>query len=310
MIKIESVVKKYGQQSAVDGLTFEISDGQVVGLLGPNGAGKTTTMNIVTGVIFPDSGRVLVNGHGYDRYEREIKRQIGYLSENNPLYSSLLVYESLELAGELKGMSRSEFRQALPRVVENTGIGEVLSRTIDSLSKGFKQRVGLAQALINDPPILVLDEPTEGLDPNQRQDIRKLIRDLGTERTVLLSTHVMQEVEALCTHVVVINKGKIVARNTVEGLRQAQKGQVLIEIEMAGERGVEVLGNLGSHYGIEIATAQPSVFAIDSSQRVDFYQRVGVLTSDRAYLTRMLERQENLEEVFHRLTSEKDSHET
>lgn len=233
-LSIKALTKSYYGKKALDNVTFSIQAGEIVGLLGPNGAGKTTTMSIITGILAPESGEVLFDGQKMTAVnEIAIKQKIGFLSEANPLYMDMLVIEYLNYMGELRGMSKQERREAIKRVIKETGIEDKLYQPIEELSKGYKQRVGLAQAILHQPEILILDEPTEGLDPNQRATIRDLISHLGKDRTVLLSTHVLSEVQAVCDKVVILNEGKLVRQGSVEEIvKQGQQGQkVLVEAQ-------------------------------------------------------------------------------
>ena len=210
-IEVKEITKKYGSQLAVNKVSFDIPTGEIVGFIGPNGAGKSTTMKIITGTLPPDEGSVLIKGLPALENQNQIRRMIGYLPEHNPLYLEMYIREYLHyVAGlyELKGKSR---KVKVEHVIERTGLGPEVSKTIGKLSKGYRQRVGLAQAMIHDPDILILDEPTTGLDPNQLSEIRHLISHIGREKTVLLSTHILQEVEAICDRVIIIDQGKIVA---------------------------------------------------------------------------------------------------
>jgi ABC-2 type transport system ATP-binding protein len=226
-ISVESLTKVYGQQKAVDGISFSAKPG-VLGFLGPNGAGKSTTMKILTGYIPQTSGKASVCGFDVETQALEVKRNIGYLPESNPLYQEMYVRESMAFIANIHGVPDAEKR--IDEVIELTGLTPEKHKKISQLSKGYKQRVGLAQAILHDPQVLILDEPTSGLDPNQLIGIRQLIRDLGKTKTIILSTHIMQEVEAVCSHVVIINKGQIVANDTLDGLRNANKGKSLEDI--------------------------------------------------------------------------------
>lgn len=216
MIEVQELTKKYGKQVAVDRLSFRISGGNVVGLLGPNGAGKSTTMRMLSGYLLPDSGTAAVGGFDVVKESMRVREHIGYLPENNPLYPHMYVREYLRFMGALHGMKKD--RRRTEHVIELTGLGPESHKKLGQLSKGYRQRAGLAQALLHDPPVLILDEPTSGLDPNQLTGMRELIRELGKEKTVILSTHIMQEVELLCRHVLIINKGKIVANDPLPAL--------------------------------------------------------------------------------------------
>ncbi len=226
-ISVESLTKVYGPQKAVDGISFSAKPG-VLGFLGPNGAGKSTTMKILTGFIPQTSGKASVCGFDVETQALEVKRNIGYLPESNPLYQDMYVKESLAFIAGIHKIPEPEKR--INEIIELTGLTPEQHKKIGQLSKGYRQRVGLAQAILHDPQVLILDEPTSGLDPNQLIGIRQLIRDLGKTKTIILSTHIMQEVEAVCDQVIIINKGKIVANDTLEGLRKKNSGKTLENI--------------------------------------------------------------------------------
>ncbi|MDR3134274.1 MAG: ATP-binding cassette domain-containing protein [Prevotellaceae bacterium] len=209
MILVDNITKIYGAQKALDGVSFSVQRGKVLGLLGPNGAGKSTLMKILTGYLAPTSGKAVVNGFDLSQQALEARRTIGYLPENNPLYPDLYVREYLKFMGSLHKLGR-KLDKRINEVIESVGITAEQHKKIGQLSKGYRQRVGLAQALLHEPPVLILDEPTTGLDPNQIVDIRQLISGLGRERIVLFSTHIMQEVEAVCNRIVIIHQGKLV----------------------------------------------------------------------------------------------------
>ncbi|UCC75018.1 MAG: ATP-binding cassette domain-containing protein [Gemmatimonadota bacterium] len=239
MIALENVSKSFGPTVAVDDVSFTVDRGEVVGFLGPNGAGKSTTMRLITNYLEPDSGAVLIDGTDVREDPVAARRRIGYLAENNPLYEEMLVCEYLRFVGDLRGIGMDGPGSALDDAVRATGIAEVFYRPIGELSKGYKQRLGLAVATLHRPDFLILDEPTEGLDPNQRQEIRRLIREAGKERTVILSTHVLPEVEETCRRIVVIHEGKIVADGSTEDLvAQARdtstKRTVVVEVKGEG----------------------------------------------------------------------------
>jgi ABC-2 type transport system ATP-binding protein len=244
MISVEAISKRYGELRAVDGLSFDVRRGEVVGFLGPNGAGKSTTMKILTGALQPDEGRVLFDGAPIADDLPAAKRRIGYLPENNALYPDLLVSEYLDYAYRLRELPAGGRARALARVVEQTEVGSVFTRPIAQLSKGFRQRVGLAAAILHEPEILVLDEPTEGLDPNQRVGIRTLISEIGRDRTVILSTHVLGEVEATCTRLLIINRGRLAADGAPADLLDAQRAAARYLVEAAGTGVAEGLQGL------------------------------------------------------------------
>ncbi|MDO5510725.1 MAG: ATP-binding cassette domain-containing protein [Weeksellaceae bacterium] len=213
--QIDNVSKRYGEQWALKEVSFSVEDGEVIGLLGPNGAGKSTLMKCIVSTITPNSGHVYVQGKNVQQHPMETKRMIGYLSENNPLYLDMYVQEYLSLVADFRKCSRQDVEE----VIEKTGLTAERNKIIRALSKGYKQRVGLAQAIIHKPQLLILDEPTNGLDPNQIIEIRQLIKEVGHGKTVLLSTHIMQEVEALCTRVILLNKGQLIKDQNIENFK-------------------------------------------------------------------------------------------
>ena len=235
LLALDGVSKRFGGITAVDQVSFQVDRGQVVGFLGPNGAGKSTTMRMITQFIEPDTGSIKLDGVPLDDAGREAKRRLGYLPENNPLYIEMLVSEYLDFVGRLRELPAAERRSAVAEAVGGTGLEPVFHRPIGELSKGFRQRVGLAAAILHRPDLLILDEPTEGLDPNQRVEIRHLISNLGRERTVLLSTHVLPEVQFTCSRLLIINQGRIVADGPVDQLIARAKGASRIGVEAAGD---------------------------------------------------------------------------
>jgi ABC-2 type transport system ATP-binding protein len=237
LVQLQDVAKSFGGVRAVDGVSFSIGRGEVVGFLGPNGAGKTTTMRLITQGLEADEGRIEVDGRSVADHAIEARQRIGYLPESNPLYGEMLVREFLEYIARLKGLAGESLRTRIGRAVEQTGIGDMYNRPIGHLSKGYRQRTGLAQAILAEPDLLILDEPTEGLDPNQRAEIRSLITHLGAERTVLLSTHVMQEVRATCNRLLIIHHGRIIADGPVAALLAGgARGGVRVRVELEAER--------------------------------------------------------------------------
>jgi gliding motility-associated transport system ATP-binding protein len=218
VIRIENLVKAFGAKRAVDGISFEVAKGEVLGFLGPNGAGKSTTMRMITGFMPPSAGRVTIGGYDIAESPLEAKRLIGYLPENAASYPDMTVKGFLEFAAELRGLQGTRKKQAVVRVVELCFLGSVLRQSIDTLSKGYKHRTCLAQALIHDPQVLVMDEPTDGLDPNQKYEVRNLIREIGKEKAIIFSTHILEEVDAACTRAIIIDRGRIVASGTPDEL--------------------------------------------------------------------------------------------
>ncbi len=233
MIKIDHLVKHYGSNCALDDVSFEIAKGEVVGLLGPNGAGKSTTMNILTGYLSSSAGRVLVDGLNVLDEPMEVKRRIGYLPEQPPLYLDMTVEEYLIFVYNLKGCTLNRTKH-LEEICEVVKISDVYKRVIRNLSKGYRQRVGIAQALIGNPPVIIFDEPTVGLDPKQIIEIRNLIRSLGKDHTVILSTHILQEVQAVCDRIIIINKGRVVADELTENINRALEGNRRFRIKICG----------------------------------------------------------------------------
>ena len=299
-IKISGVSKFYGKQKALDQVSFEIGTGELVGFLGPNGAGKSTLMKIVTGFLAADGGSVEINGGLVETNNISIRSQIGYLPENNPLYTDLYVREYLEMvAGFYRLQDKKE--QVL-KMVELTGLKDEQHKKIGSLSKGYRQRVGLAQALIHDPAVLILDEPTTGLDPNQLEEIRQLIRTISANKTVMLSTHIMQEVEAVCSRVLIINKGKLVADGSIEQLKTgqfAQKQMVWVEFDKTPD--MDALRNIPGIHKIE--QTGKSSFLAESENNIDIRPllfQFAVLNG--LVLLTLKEQQQSLENVFQELT--------
>lgn len=235
MIEVKNLVKKYGNHTAVDHLNFTIEEGHVYGFLGPNGAGKSTTMNIMTGYLGATEGEVLINGHDILKEPEEAKRQIGYLPELPPLYMEMTVREYLEFVAELKGIAKKKRGESINEVEKMVKIWEVENRLIKNLSKGYRQRVGLAQAVLGFPEIIILDEPSVGLDPKQIIEIRDLIKELGKNHTVILSSHILSEISAVCDHIFIISKGKLVAGDSTENLMKQMSGAQEIELLVKGD---------------------------------------------------------------------------
>ena len=232
MIHVENLTKYYNNLCAVDQISFDISKGEIMGLLGPNGAGKTTTLQILTGFLRPTSGKIRVKDYSIDEDSLQIKKLLGYLPESAPLYHDMLVHDYLDYVANIRRLDSSKKIPRIRQLADLCGISEVMHKTINELSKGFKQRVGLAHAMMDDPEILVLDEPTSGLDPNQIIEIRDIIKQIGQEKTVILSTHILSEAEATCDRIVIINKGKIVANDSTHTLKQSASGNNLINISL------------------------------------------------------------------------------
>ena len=232
MIRVENLSKNYGDIQAVKSINFELNDGEVVGFLGANGAGKSTTLKVMTGYLTATSGNVYVNDLNINNHTHEIQKQIGYLPELNPIYAEMRVYDLLEFTGKIRNVTGKNFKKALAKVVEQCGLKGVIHRLVSECSKGYKQRIGLACAMIHDPKILILDEPVTGLDPNQIVEIRNLIKNLGTEKLVLMSSHILQEIQATVSRIIIINKGEIVADGTNDELMSGFMGNIKLTMEI------------------------------------------------------------------------------
>ena len=233
MIEVKNITKKYGKFTAVDNLNFKVEDHEIMGFLGPNGAGKSTTMNMITGYIEPTKGKIIVNGYDISKTPKKAKRQIGYMPESVPLYNDLTVREFIKYMADLKNVKRSEKKAEIEKVLEETGTKSVENKLIKNISRGYKQRVSMAGALIGNPDILILDEPTVGLDPKQITEIRNLIKKLGKTHTIILSSHILSEVSQICNKVIIINKGKILAIDTPENLEKQTQSEnnIIITVE-------------------------------------------------------------------------------
>ena len=238
MIEVKNVTKKYPNIKAVDNINFTIKDGEVVGFLGPNGAGKTTTMNMITGFIEPTEGQIIINGFDIVKKSKKAKKQIGYMPEGVPLYTELTAREFVNYMAELKDVKAKERKEAVEKAIEETGLKDVQNKLIKNLSRGYKQRVSMAGALVGNPEVIILDEPTVGLDPKQITEIRSLIKELGKKHTVILSSHILSEVSQICERVIIINHGKIVAIDTPENLenKTKEKNTILVTVEDKNEK--------------------------------------------------------------------------
>ncbi|MFK5857411.1 MAG: gliding motility-associated ABC transporter ATP-binding subunit GldA [Bacteroidota bacterium] len=299
-VEIKEITKYYGQQKALDNISLSIEKGEVLGLLGPNGAGKSTLMKIITSFLPPSSGSVKINGLDIQENSIEIRKQIGYLPENNPLYHDMYVVEYLEFVlGTYPGHKKT--KSTIDDIIKLTGLDLEKKKKIGALSKGYKQRVGLAQALIHDPEILILDEPTSGLDPNQLVEIRKIITDLGKNKTVILSTHIMQEVEALCTRVVIIDHGKIVADDTPDKLSKKNQSNSSFLVEFKEKVDKQLLKKLA---GVKDAiNTEHNKWIITSVNNIDIREDIFKFAVANKYNVLSLSmEEENMEDVFHRLT--------
>ena len=299
-VSVKQLSKIYGQQRAVDDVSFEISKGEIIGFLGPNGAGKSTTMKILSCYIPQSSGTAKVCGFDTLKEPMEVRKKIGYLPESNPLYFDMYVREYLSFVAGLYDLG-SKSKGRIEEMIELTGLTPESKKKIGQLSKGYKQRVGLAQAMLHDPEVLILDEPTSGLDPNQLTDIRRLIKDFGKEKTVILSTHIMQEVQALCDRVLIINKGKIVADDTTSNL---QKGKENFQLKVAFKEEVDVkkLKAIKSVKSVDKISDGLRIFATEDIREKLFK----TATENNWTLLNMEQQQMNMEDVFHNITGSKN----
>ena len=312
MIEVENLTKKYGSHVAVDNLSFRVERGMIYGFLGPNGAGKSTTMNMMTGYIAATSGTVKINGYDILKNPEQAKKSIGYLPELPPVYPDMTVYEYLKFVAELKKVKKNERQAQIEDVMKQTRIEDVKGRLIKNLSKGYKQRVGLAQAIIGYPEVIILDEPTVGLDPKQIIEIRELIRELAKKHTIILSSHILSEVSAVCDHIMIISKGKLVASDTPEGLMTLLKGGKQMKLSVLGEQSkVEEL--LQSMESVKDFSMQPpkaeglvsvNIRTEDTEDiRVELFHRLAA--ADMPIMELSLS-EKSLEDVFLELTGEED----
>jgi ABC-2 type transport system ATP-binding protein len=310
-ITVRNLTKFYGHEKAVSDISFDVKTGEILGFLGPNGAGKTTTMKIITCYMPPSSGTVEVDGCSVADRSLEVRRKIGYLPEMNPLYLDMNVIEYLEYAARLHGLDAARTKQQLTQMIEVCGLKDVRHKDIGEMSKGFRQRVGLAQAMIHDPEVLILDEPTSGLDPNQIVEIRNLIKQLGRAKTVVLSTHILSEVQATCDRVIIINDGTIVADGTPSELQQKFHGSESVNLELkaaVSNAMTDIFPKIRALPGVE-SVEYGSVdgeihrFSVFSARGVDIREALFKLAvSEKWVLLEMSQKATSLEEVFHKLT--------
>jgi len=307
-IAVENLTKSYGTQKAVDTISFQVHTGEILGFLGPNGAGKTTTMKILTCFMAPTEGDIKVGDLSIHDHQDEIKTKIGYLPENNPLYLDMPVLEYLAFTAELQGVPKNNIQDRIAEMVLVCGLNDEKYKKIGELSKGYRQRVGLAQAMIHNPEILIFDEPTTGLDPNQIIEIRKLIRELGREKTVILSTHILPEVEAICDRILIINKGKIVADGTPDTLRKQAQGEEILRIQLdeVADRDltIEALKSIESIAMVSPVTDSLNTFLIESKNAQSSRRSVFQMCVQKNWiLTEMTPIETKLEDIFRELTT-------
>ena len=311
MIEIDNLTKYYDDFCALDQISFQVKKGEVLGLLGPNGAGKTTTMRILTCYLNPSNGTIKVKDFDVHHEPRQVKSLIGYLPENAPLYTDMLVYDYLDYTANIRHLSQEDKSSRIKYLGDICGIREVMHQPVGELSRGYKQRVGLAQAMMGDPEILVLDEPTSGLDPNQIVEIRKIIKEIGKEKTVILSTHILSEAEATCDRVVIINKGKIVADNSIEDLKQSIGKESSVRLSLKNARFNQAEKILSPIPGISTISQQPAdndqilnlSLSCDPNEtiRSDIYQTI---KNQDWILLSFYPHTQSLEHIFRELTKE------
>jgi len=305
-IVVENIVKKYGTQRAVDNVSFKVKTGEILGFLGPNGAGKTTTMRSITCFLMPNEGDIKVGGYSIKENPEEIKKNIGYLAENNPLYHEMSIIDYLYFIAELHGIEKSKIKDRILDMINLCGIEGEKHKKIGELSKGYQQRVGLAQVLIHDPRVLILDEPTSGLDPNQIVEIRELIRKIGKEKTVILCSHILAEVEATCDRILIINKGKIVADGTSRDLRKQSQNREILKITIEDGDVNEIyksLQALENVHLVDIISKSDGQFEVQSkpgsSNKKDIFK---LCVDNKWFLTELTPTETKLEDVFRDLT--------
>jgi gliding motility-associated transport system ATP-binding protein len=306
-IQVSNLSKRYGPQRAVDNISFEVKTGEILGFLGPNGAGKSTTMKMITGFLGIEEGEIIIGGTPLEQADIGLKKHIGYLPENNPLYLEMPVIDYLIFCAKLQDMEKNLIRERVIEMVKVCGLNAEKHKKIGELSKGFRQRVGLAQAMIHDPEILILDEPTTGLDPNQIVEIRSLIRELGKEKTVILSTHILPEVEATCDRIMIINNGKIVADGTTSSLRDQARDQTIIGLEIKGGESrkiIEELSKLNKISEVKNMDEKNNEFKVVSGSNEMLPEEIFHLcVKNKWIITKMIPRETKLEDIFRELTT-------
>jgi ABC-2 type transport system ATP-binding protein len=300
-VEVKNLTKIFGTQRAVDDISFSVGQGQILGFLGPNGAGKSTTMKIATCYLPPSCGTVLVNGFDVVEQPIEVRRSVGYLPEHNPLYLDMYVHEYLAFVASVYGLNGRRAKGRVQEMVELCGLTLEQDKKIGALSKGYRQRVGLAQALVHDPKVLILDEPTTGLDPNQIVEIRSLIKRIGQDKTVIFSTHIMQEVAAICDRVVIINRGKLVADSDVASLQASERGDKVTLVEFEQAIAAESLQSIPGV--LQVSLAQGHTYRVTSRRDADIRSAVFRIAAERNWPLVGLRQEENsLEKIFQQLT--------
>ena len=312
MIKVENVTKKYGSFVAVDNISFEIGEGEIIGFLGPNGAGKTTTMSMITGFIEPTEGKIEIDGYDISKKAKKAKREIGYMPENVPLYNDLTVKEFVTYMAELKKVKGKEKKEEVQRVIKATQIDDVQNKLIKNLSRGYKQRVSMAGALVGNPKVLLLDEPTVGLDPKQVTEIRSLIKSLGKNHTVILSSHILSEISQICEKVIIINKGKIIAQDTPQNLEEKVQSEnsLMVTVEDKENKFEEVIKNIDGVTNISLITKNADgtiKYSVKSAEEKDVRKDVFEAAAKNGITILEIKKSEaTLEDAFINLINKKD----
>jgi ABC-2 type transport system ATP-binding protein len=305
MISVDNLVKSYGGVTAVNGISFEVPKGQILGFLGPNGAGKTTTMKILTCYMPQTSGSVSIDGMSVLEQSKDVRKRIGYLPEHAPIYADMNVVDYLEFVTSVREIRGNEQNKAIKHVIDVCGLSSVVAKDIGELSKGFRQRVGLAQAMVHNPDILILDEPTTGLDPNQIIEIRSLIKEIGKEKTVIFSTHILQEVTATCDNVMIINKGNIVANGSPAELQAKSQGKGVINLELKTSGATDVADKISQIFGVSkvIPQAEAGQFQVETEKESDVRESLFRCAVENEWvLLAMSQYKVSLEDVFRELT--------
>lgn len=310
MIQVENLTKYYSDLCAVNQISLKVKKGEIIGLLGPNGAGKTTTLRMLTGFLRPSAGKVNIMDYNIEEHPLEIKKILGYLPESAPLYHEMLVYDYLNYVADIRNIEKGRKQDRIRELAGLCGINEVMHKPVNELSKGYKQRVGLAHAMMNDPEILVLDEPTSGLDPNQIVEIRQIIKQIGKEKTIILSTHILSEAEAACDRIVIINRGKIVADDSTENLKASagDKKQIHLSLQNADFKSVDkLLSDLEGITGVTRMAESESQLDVRIDCRADDDQRAAIYQEIKQtdwILLNFNQKTEDLETIFRELTME------
>lgn len=312
MVSVSNLTRKFGEFTAVDDLSFKVAPGEVVGFLGPNGAGKSTTMKMITGFLAPTAGQIEVCGLNIESSPKQVKQKIGYLPEGAPMYGDMTTQRFLGFIAQVRGYRGGEINQRIDAAIERLELEEVRYQTIETLSKGFKRRVGLAQAILHDPSVLVLDEPTDGLDPNQKHQVRKLIKDIASEKAIIISTHILEEVDAVCSRALIIARGRLLADGTPTELMTRAEGHNTIELVTGAAQAdalQQALSGLAGVAGVDAATdphdSDSRVLRLRPHDGVDLLDSVNALISERNLPVQQIHRQQGrMEQLFRQLTTD------